>query len=123
MTAAPMFCLQILRRDVGYDTAFVDERCWHDLANDAVVYDDDPDFQHPSGADWVESGYVDRWETVMVAFTEQGLLDYMDLDGHNVEVWAFRGQWRIYVESFNRCQEMLDVRNHLMAMTEQEVKS
>jgi len=118
MTAEPMFCVQILVRDVGYDAAYCDKRVWHDSANDQTIYDDDPDFRAESveGDGWDMFGYVDRWETVMVAFTEVGCKAYLELDGHNVKRRAFRGQIRIYVESFRRCEEMMAIRAHLKAL-------
>lgn len=112
-TSEPAYCVQIWRRDVGYDSAYADSYCWYDSANDETVYDDDPNFRRPVGDNWEQFGYVDRWETVMVAFTEAGCKSYMELDGHNVKSAAFRGQWRIYVQSFNRCVEMITIRNML----------
>jgi hypothetical protein len=115
-TADPMFCLQVLIRDMPYDPSYFDTLCWHDGANETTIYDDDPDFPgEPEGEQWDKFGYKDRWETVMVAFTEAGLLEYMELDGHNVKRLAFRGQTRIYVESFRRCPEMIAIREDLMA--------
>lgn len=115
MTSNPMFCVQILRRDVGYDSAYSDHKCWHDSANERTVYDDDPDFtEPPEGSEWDEFGYVDRWETVMVAFTESGCKRYLELNGHNDRSRAHNGQVRIYVESFNRCPEMIAIREALM---------
>ena len=99
ITQNPMFCVQIKRRDVGYDSA-----------NEQTIYDDDPDFKEPEGDEWDEFGYRDRWETVMVAFTEEGCLEYLRLNGHN-----HRGETRIYVESFRRCPEMIAIRASLMA--------
>jgi hypothetical protein len=115
-TAEPLFCLQMLCRDVAYDPGWVDNHCWHNMGTMETVYDDDPDFKEPEGEGWQEHGYVDRWETVMVAFTEQGLKDYMVLDGHNVERRAFRGKTRIYIETFRRCDEMIAIRKYLMSL-------
>jgi hypothetical protein len=120
-TADPMFCVQILVRDVGYDAAWSDTRCWLDSANEHEIYDDDPDFKGaPEGDEWDMTSYRDRWETVMVAFTEEGCKQYLELDGHNVRRRAFRGEVRIYVESFRRCHEMIDLRNSLLALTPTE---
>lgn len=114
-TADPMFCLEILVRDVGYDTSFVDNRCWYNHESNEAVYDDDPDFKKPpTGEGWDTWGYKDRWETVMVSFTKNGLDEYMRLDGHNVKGMAFRGKTRIYVKSFRRCPEMIAIREHLL---------
>jgi hypothetical protein len=50
----------------------------------------------------------------MVAFTEQGLKDYMIQDGHNVKARAHNGETRIYVETFRRCDEMIRIRKMLL---------
>lgn len=110
-TSQPMFCVQEKKRDVGYDSDFSENACWHDGANDETIYDDDKDFKKPEGDQWDEFGYRDRWETVMVAFTQSGCEQYLRLNGHN-----HRGQTRIYVESFHRCPEMIAIREILMRL-------
>jgi hypothetical protein len=107
----PMFCVQEKKRDVGYDASYSDRCCWRDSANDETIFDDDKDFKKPEGDQWEEFGYVDRWVTVMVAFTEAGCMEYLRLNGHN-----HRGETRIYVESFNRCPEMIVIRKALIEM-------
>ena len=110
-----MFCVQIKVRDVGYDWAWFDNRCWRDGANEITIYDDDKDFKgEPEGEEWDCFGYVDRWETVMVAFTEDGCKEYLELNGHNDKRRAFRGEVRIYAESFRRCPEMISIREALI---------
>ena len=109
ITQNPMFCVQEKKRDVGYDSGYTDCRCWHDSVNCETIYDDDPGFKEPEGDEWDEFGYVDRWETVMVAFTEAGCKEYIRLNGHN------HGETRIYVQSFNRCPEMIAIRESLIA--------
>ncbi len=122
MTQNPMFCLQIKIRDVGYDSDFAEKFCWFDGANEEYIFDDDEGFKGaPDGDEWDVYGYVDRWETVMVALTEEGLHEYMRLDGHNVTQRAFRGEIRIYVESFNHCQEMVAVREYLLTLAAPKV--
>lgn len=118
ITAAPMFCVQIKVRDVGYDAAYSDRRCWNDSANCETIYDDDKDFKEPEGEEWDEFGYVDRWETVMVAFTEKGCEEYLNRNGHNDKRRAHKGEVRIYVESFNRCPEMIAIRDYIMSLTD-----
>jgi len=108
-TAEPMFCLQIKVRDTGYDPNYAGDTVWIDMAGGD--YEEVP--PETQGAE--EFGYKDRWETVMVALTEQGLMDYMDKDGHNVKRRAHNGETRIYVESFMRCDEMIRVRAFLMS--------
>ena len=116
ITQNPMFCVQIKVRDVGYDWAYADSHCWRDSANGLTIYDDDKDFKgEPEGDEWDKFGYRDRWETVMVAFTEKGCEEYLELNGHNDRRRAHNGEVQIYVESFNRCPEMIAIREALMA--------
>lgn len=115
-TVEPMFCLQILVRDAGFDAAYADNKCWYSPQLTEVAYDDDegfPDLDDEDGWDG-PFGYRDRWETVMIALTQEGIDDYMRQNGHNVKRRAFRGETRTFVESFNRCQEMMAVRKFLM---------
>lgn len=108
MTSEPMFCLQIRVRDVGYDSNYADgDTVWIDMQSGCY----EEVAPNTDGAE--EFGYKDRWETVMVAFTEQGIADYMKQDGHNVRRRAHNGETRIYVESFNRCREMIKIREYL----------
>jgi len=110
ITQNPMFCVQEKRRIVGLDAAYSDRLCWRDSANDETIYDDDRDFKAPpEGDEWDEFGYIDQWFTVMVAFTEAGCEQYIRMNGHNLK------SPRIYVESFNRCPEMIAIREALMA--------
>lgn len=111
-TMNPMFCVQIKIRDVGYDADYSDNPCWYrNTGGDPeVVYDKEPD-----GDDWEMFGYKDRWETRMVSFTEKGCEEYLELNGHNDRRIAHNGEVRIYVESFNRCPEMIAIREALMA--------
>jgi len=111
-TAEPMFCLQIKKRDRGYDKNYTEDTIWIDMLSGD--YEEVP----PESEGAEEVGYKDRWEIVMVAFTEQGLLDYMAKDGHNVKRMAHNGETRIYVESFRRCEEMIRIRKHLLEAKE-----
>jgi hypothetical protein len=113
-TQDPMFCLQIKVRDIGYAPGYSSgETVWVDPENnfeEAPKPEDqaDQEILHQEGL--VQLGYRDRWETVMVALTRQGLEDYMELNGHNVRRRAYSGETRIYVESFFRCEEMVRLR-------------
>lgn len=107
-TASPLFCLQIKVREVGFDPDWTSDKCWYDTQDCCAVEPDDVN----NACELV--GYKDRWETVMVAFTEQGLKDYMALNGHNVRAQAHNGETRIYVESLYRCDEMIAIRDALM---------
>jgi len=52
----------------------------------------------------------------MVAFTEKGCEEHLELNGHNYRYKAHRGATRIYVESFHRCPEMIAIREALMSL-------
>jgi len=111
-TAEPMFCVQIKVRDTGYDIRYTDNECWWNPALLEVAYD-----QKPDGDGWDGPfGYKDRWETVMVAFTQAGCEEYLELNGHNDKHRAHNGEVRIYAESFRRCPEMLAIRGFLAAL-------
>lgn len=114
-TMNPMFCVQIKVRDVGYDAAYSDNPCWYRNSggDPEVVYDDEP--EDDGNGEWEQFGYKDRWETVMVAFTEKGCEEYLELNGHNDRRRAHNGEVRIYVESFRRCPEMIRIREALMS--------
>jgi hypothetical protein len=124
ITADPMFCVQIKVRDIGYDTDLSDGLCWVEVYDrEVVIYDDDVGFKtEPKGDEWEEYGYKDRWETVMVAFTEKGCEDYLKANGHNVRRRAHNGQVRIYADSFYRCEEMLTIRAYLMGIGKPETQ-
>jgi hypothetical protein len=99
-TAEPMFCVQEKRREYGYDPRWTDNTVW--LLDREEVESDTPE------AD--ETGYQDKWHTVMVAFTEGGCEEYLRVNGHH------HGETRIYVESFYRCAEMIAIRAWLMSL-------
>lgn len=105
ITADPMFCVQVKRRIYGMDTDYCDQTVWLDV--------DGGDCEEvPEGTEGAEEvGYCDRWETVMVAFTEKACQDYIKSNGHN-----HSGELRIYAESFYRCDEMIQLRNWLMSI-------
>lgn len=104
-TAEPMFCVQEQVRDVGYDAKYADgNTVWIDMQSGD--YEEAPPYT--AGAE--EFGLKERWETVMVCFTEEGCLDYLRQNGHN-----HKGKTRIYVESFRRCDEMIEIRHWLMS--------
>lgn len=104
-TEEPSFCVQVKVRDVGYDANYSDSdnSVWIDMQSGEFEECD----KDTPGAE--QFGYKDRWETVMVAFTEAGAEDYIRQNGHN-----HKGEKRIYVESFRRCEEMIAIRAFLM---------
>lgn len=109
-TRDPMFCVQVNKRIVGLVEGFGDGNCWHDSSDfeSGIVY------ERPEDSDsdkWERYGYADNWVTVMVAFTEEGCKEHLRLNGHNYR--NYDGV-RIYVESFRRCPEMLEIREWLI---------
>jgi hypothetical protein len=111
MTQNPMFCVQEKITITGLDSDYASETKWYDVDNDME--------EVPEPEDGLETGSIKEfgiytyWRTVMVAFTEDGCKEYLHLNGHN-----HRGETRIYVESFNRCPEMIAIREALMAAQE-----
>lgn len=99
ITQNPMFCVQTHRRDV-VPGGFEDETVW---VLDGEEVDEGTEDAEEYGIRW-------RWETVMVAFTEEGCKEYLRQNGHNLS------EPRIYVESFNRCPEMIAIRDWLLSL-------
>lgn len=112
MTSDPMFCIQILVREPGFDTSFTDNECWVSSEHNDVLYDKSP----PKDEEGWEGpyGYKDHWLTKKVFFTKKGCEDYLAVDGHNLKSLAHDGITRIYVESYYRCDEMISIREALM---------
>ena len=106
ITENPMFCVQTHKRDVVPD-GFAEETVW---VLDGEEVDEGTEDAEEYGIRW-------RWETVMVAFTEEGCKEYLRQNGHNLS------EPRIYVESFNRCPEMIAIREWLMANVANEPRS
>lgn len=99
ITQNPMFCVQQKCRDI-VPADFTGTNIWM-LDGEEV----------PEGTeDAEEYGVRERWETVLVAFTEDGCKEYLALNGHNLR------EPRIYVESFNRCPEMIAIRDFLLSL-------
>jgi hypothetical protein len=109
ITENPMFCVQEQITKYGMDRRWSDDPVWIDCTNDSPE-------EVPPPKDGRETpflfqiGKLQYWQTVMVAFTEVGCQEYLKLNGHN-----HRGETRIYVESFNRCPEMIAIREALIS--------
>ncbi len=109
MTANPMFCVQEKKRVVGMDSGISDNTVWVNSTSGEI--EESATEPYDNKGDWEEFGVLEYWETVMVAFTEAGCEQYLKLNGHN-----HRGETRIYVESFNRCPEMIAIRDYLLSL-------
>jgi hypothetical protein len=103
MTQNPMFCVQEKKKDVGYHPDYSDDTVWINMESG------DYEEVEPNTPGAEELGYTERWETVMVAFTEEGCKEYLRRNGHN-----HRRETRIYANSFFRCPEMIFIREWLM---------
>lgn len=116
-TANPMFCVQILCVEPRPD-GMGSGRAWYSPDMEREVYDEEPPSTDEDGEpiEWEEYAYAERWETVMVSLTEGGCERYLELNGHNDRRRAHKGQVRIYAESFNRCPEMIAIREFLMGL-------
>lgn len=107
-TAQPMFCVQEKRTVYGMDPDYSDDVVWIDTYDGATEVPEPEDGEETETI--IKTGKMEYWETVMVAFTEEGCKEYLRLNGHN-----HRRETRIYVASFNRCPEMIAIREFLMA--------
>jgi hypothetical protein len=118
-TAHPLFIVQHKRRVYGFDPDYCDDVVWLNGPNDSCEatpeehaelearYEEDG----VEPEDWQRTGYRDQWEFVTACLTETGAKDYLTRNGHNI-----RGEVRIYAESCYRNDEMMRVREYLMAL-------
>jgi len=128
ITSHPMFCVQQRRdhyNDVDDDSdadQWFFKEDWSkaddetsailDGLHEASRYsgDDDDERDDVRLSEWKRMCVRYEWETVMVAFTEGGCQEYLSQNGHNLS------HPRIYVDTFNRCPEMVQLREWLMAL-------
>jgi hypothetical protein len=122
-TANPMFIVQ-QQRSFGCEPGEGDMDVWLDCdweevdeetsskldeLDDAFEWDLSED-QKTMLESYTKRGIKHYWEFVMAAFTEEGCKEYLRLDGHNLT------KPRIYAMSFNRCPEMLAIRETLLSL-------
>jgi hypothetical protein len=98
------------------DARWTDDVVWIDTSDGAHEVEAPDDGEETDTI--IKSGYVDIWETLMVAFTEQGCKEHLELNGHNYR-YNYK-EIRIYVESFRRCPEMIAVRHFLISQATPE---
>lgn len=113
-TSYPMFIVQEKKRIWGMSADYSDEYEWH--------AEDDPehvaegvelaglealDRKHEETPGWEKVYYVDHWEFVTACFTEQGCVDYIASNGHNLN------EPRICAASMYRNAEMIKLRDLL----------
>ena len=128
-TRWPMFCVQRHVLVYGVDEGLADDRSWVrrcevvsrdwfaalDLAQYAKAQEATIEGDTYKMSEFQRYGIKETWETVMVCFTEKGAQDYIDANGHNLRSSGHAAP-RIYVESFSRCREMIDLRQWLMSL-------
>ncbi len=111
-TANPIFQVRGKERIYGLDLSASDEAVWMDDEWNPVDIPEDADPDQPPHGLTV-ARYTTRWKVLMVAFTEQGCKDHLRLNGHNYRIYDEVG---IYVDSLNRCPEMIAIREFLLGL-------
>ena len=110
-TGDPIFQVRGRRRIYGMDPEYADDPVWIDTEDGAREIPAPEDEDNP-GDFAIKTGYFDVWEVLMVAFTEEGCKEHLELNGHN---YARRyKEVVIYADSLRRCPEMIAIRDHLM---------
>ena len=111
-TAHPAFQVRGLRRIYGMDPDYATDTVWLDNGADCIEVEPPDDPENP-GDFFIKTGYQDHWEVIMVAFSEQACLDFIEHNGHRYG--AYR-ELEVYADSFYLCPEMLAIREALMAL-------
>ncbi len=113
-------------KQIGHEIDTQDNRCTMNpifcVRQEVVVQGLSPEYA--TNFEWVDPDYHDvvdedthgavkvgtftYLEVVMTAFTEKGCEEYLRLNGHNLN------NPHIYVDSFNRCPEMMAIREYLI---------
>jgi len=117
ITNEPIFVVQRLVRDVGYDPNYQDDPdhiTW--FGPDGEVGEDKRKaldrywrmfLQEPR--DYTRTAFCERWEFVQPFFTEAAAKRYLEENAHNL-----RPQARVYAESAYRNKEWIAIRHTLM---------
>ena len=110
--AHPAFQVRGLRRIYGMDPDYATDTVWLEHGADCIEVDPPADPENP-GDFLIKTGYEDHWEVIMIAFSEQACLDFIEHNGHRHGVYQ---ELEVYADSFYRCPEMLAIREALMAL-------
>lgn len=125
-TAHPMYVVQRLETDVGYDTDYTDKIGWTD-SETLVTTKSDPErftrfeagnFSEDDDGDaeqWTRTGYVERWEFLQPFFAKSAAEEFIARNGHRF------GTMRMYVESGHRNQEWQLLREMLRGPLAEEI--
>lgn len=92
------------------DPLWCDDHVWVDTEDGLTEVDPSKDLDN-TGDNVVKTGYVDVWEVLTVAFTEEGCKEHLRLNGHNYQHYQ---KVDIFVDSLYRCPEMQAIRNFLL---------
>jgi len=118
ITDQPMFIVQQKQCIYGVDEGYTDLYHWchkdGEGIADAVLAArlEEKEGAGRSTGKWEKIGYVEIWEFVTACFTEQGCIDYLRRNGHNLK------ETRIYAEGSFRNEEFRAVREFLMRLAE-----
>jgi hypothetical protein len=125
ITDQPIFIVERLRKDYGYDSGWADDYVWCNTADSEECIDEDDEQyetlneQYDLGEidrGWYKCYYKTRWEYVTACFTEQGCKDHITANGHNL------GKTRIYADGSYRNFEFRDIRNYLLSLIQPDTK-
>ena len=113
ITDQPMFTVQQLQRDWGYDSDYADEFEWIDDEGNSPdeIRIEELDKAESEGGDtggYTKVYFKDRWEFVTACFTEEGCKEYLLQNGHNLK------KPRIFACGSYRNDEYQAVRNALI---------
>ncbi len=127
-TDQPIFIVQQKRMVTGFDPRYLDDDQigWFDcdgMATPEEAKNLEAEYQQsykePDG--WYRTGFSTYWEFVTACFTEQGCMDYLAINGHNLT------EPRIYAYGSDRNNEFRTVREYLLGLAAKpscdEVKS
>ena len=103
------------------DINYANGECFVDHENQKVIYDDDKtgeftelidlEDKEEISAQYIHTGYSERWETIQTCFTKHGCEQYLHANAHNLKSYS---DLRIYVDTLYRNQEMITIRNYLL---------
>lgn len=130
ITSDPIFVVQRLHREVGWDPDYTEHICWIDGANEDYVYPDvDPERHKRLEAaylgeidwpedeaqpedEWTRTGFMWKWEFVQPFMTREAAEAFRAAQAHNI------GESRVYVESGYRNPEWRLLRAIVAAFSE-----
>ena len=115
-TRDPIFLVQQKRRVYGFDSAYTDESEWIDDNTGEPVGEEKSkrltaldNAGRPVPDKYRQVFYQDHWEYVQACFTREGAEAFIARQKHNLK------ETRIWVDSLFRNQEMIKIREYLIA--------